>query len=237
MSPAKWTLEEYERGRLYVIGYVNNDRDIIKRVMSWPHSNYRPHYDALGNLPYIIGKKPRLDANGMPVLNDKGRPVIDNVPLERWRWEAFNGPVEEGFSIDHINRWRHDNRFENLRKATDKEQLENRRTDRHTMPAHDPDGLTAWDFHVPTLRSPETATRPLTHGVSYVDNVLMRRFMPNNAESNDFDEGLLVHAVTSMLFQRLSRQQIYQRIDADQSSIDAAIARACETLRWIPDFL
>lgn len=40
-------------------------------------------------------------------------------------WEAFNGKIPEGYEIDHINTIRNDNRLENLRLFTHKENCNN----------------------------------------------------------------------------------------------------------------
>lgn len=40
-------------------------------------------------------------------------------------WEMFNGPIPEGFEIDHINHVRTDNRIENLRLVTHADNAKN----------------------------------------------------------------------------------------------------------------
>lgn len=45
--------------------------------------------------------------------------------VHRLVWEAFNGEIPEGVEIDHINTVRTDNRLENLRIVTHKENLNN----------------------------------------------------------------------------------------------------------------
>lgn len=56
-----------------------------------------------------------------------------NIRVHNLVWEAFNGGVPEGFEVDHINTIRDDNRLENLRLVTKKENnnnpisIENRR--------------------------------------------------------------------------------------------------------------
>ena len=45
--------------------------------------------------------------------------------VQRIVWEAFNGKIPEGMQIDHINTVRVDNRLENLRCVTPKENISN----------------------------------------------------------------------------------------------------------------
>ena len=49
----------------------------------------------------------------------------------RFIWSAFFGEIPEGMQIDHINTLRDDNRLDNLRLVTDKENKRNPRTIEH----------------------------------------------------------------------------------------------------------
>ena len=59
-----------------------------------------------------------VDSNGYVVASTLGF-------MHRLIWEAFNGKIPEGFQIDHINTIRTDNRLENLRLVTPKENCNN----------------------------------------------------------------------------------------------------------------
>ena len=48
-----------------------------------------------------------------------------NFRVHRLVWEAFNGKIPEGYEIDHINTVRDDNRLDNLRVVTPKENRNN----------------------------------------------------------------------------------------------------------------
>lgn len=70
-----------------------------------------------------VGNKP--NKNGycmMSVKLNKRRRIVGRYKLV---WEAFNGKVPRGMEIDHINRIRNDDRLENLRCVTHKENLNN----------------------------------------------------------------------------------------------------------------
>lgn len=47
------------------------------------------------------------------------------VKAHRWIWEYLNGPIPEGMTIDHINGVRSDNRIENLRLASNAQNIRN----------------------------------------------------------------------------------------------------------------
>lgn len=52
------------------------------------------------------------------------------VYVHRIIWEIHNGPIPDGLQIDHINGIRSDNRIENLRVATGRENSQNRKINR-----------------------------------------------------------------------------------------------------------
>lgn len=57
--------------------------------------------------------------------NKDGYIMTNNNLVHRLVWEAFNGEIPEGMEIDHINTIRDDNRLENLRLVTHKENCNN----------------------------------------------------------------------------------------------------------------
>ena len=64
-------------------------------------------------------------------IDSQGYVVTLNAKVHRLIWEAFNGKIPEGFQIDHINTIRNDNRLENLRLVTPKENCNNPLTIEH----------------------------------------------------------------------------------------------------------
>lgn len=56
---------------------------------------------------------------------------LNTVPEHCFIWEAFNGEIPKGYEIDHKNTVRDDNRLENLRIATPKENRNNPITIEH----------------------------------------------------------------------------------------------------------
>lgn len=61
----------------------------------------------------------KLVPNGDGYLKTKG------ILVHRLVWELFNGPIPQGFEIDHINAVKDDNRLVNLRLVTHSENLAN----------------------------------------------------------------------------------------------------------------
>ena len=64
---------------------------------------------------------------GYKVINFNGRTYQASHII----WEAFNGEIPDGMEIDHINTVRNDNRLENLRVVTHKENCNNELTIEH----------------------------------------------------------------------------------------------------------
>lgn len=75
-----------------------------------------------GKVRYLKNVK---QPNGYEIINlcRDGKPK--KFRIHRLVWEAFVGPIPEGMEIDHINTIRDDNRLDNLRVATPKENCNN----------------------------------------------------------------------------------------------------------------
>ena len=56
---------------------------------------------------------------------------VGSMRVHRVIWETFVGEIPEGYEIDHINTIRDDNRLENLRCVTPKENMSNPLTRKH----------------------------------------------------------------------------------------------------------
>lgn len=59
------------------------------------------------------------------------KPKHTVIRSHRLIWETFNGEIPEGYEIDHINTVRDDNRLDNLRCVTSKENSNNKLTLHH----------------------------------------------------------------------------------------------------------
>lgn len=65
--------------------------------------------------------------NGYLIVSING----NSISSHRFIWECFNGLLENGLTIDHINTLRNDNRIENLKKCTQCENNRNKLTIQH----------------------------------------------------------------------------------------------------------
>lgn len=81
----------------------------------WHHMELRP-----------AGTKCRLGYIQLKIYRP-GSDKLSTVMAHRAIWEAVNGPIPLGMEIDHINMIRDDNRIENLRLVTLRENRINRR--------------------------------------------------------------------------------------------------------------
>lgn len=75
-----------------------------------------------GKVRYLKNVK-QLDGYEIINLCCDGKPK--KLLVHRLVWETFNGPIPEGMEIDHINTIRDDNRLDNLRVVTPKENCNN----------------------------------------------------------------------------------------------------------------
>ena len=67
--------------------------------------------------------KPRLNEKGYALVNLSINSKTKNHRVHRLVWEAFNGPIPEGFEINHINENKEDNRLENINLMTHKNNI------------------------------------------------------------------------------------------------------------------
>ena len=71
----------------------------------------------LKQVPHI-GNKSCGDGYLNCSVRKHGQPSYKNYKVHRFIWECFNGDIQEGFEIDHINNVRDDNRLCNLNVLT-----------------------------------------------------------------------------------------------------------------------
>jgi len=77
----------------------------------------------------VLCKQTTLD-NGYLKVGVK-KPTRKKISAHRLVYETFNGEIPQGYEIDHINTIRDDNRLENLRCVTHKENSNNPLTIKH----------------------------------------------------------------------------------------------------------
>lgn len=93
------------------------------------NEKYDRYLDNDFNVYYYDKKKDKLmpcklrqDKSGYVNVSTK---FCTTTKLHRLVWETFVGEIHEGYEIDHINTIRDDNRIENLRCVTHKENVNN----------------------------------------------------------------------------------------------------------------
>lgn len=101
--------------------------EIYKDIKGWPHyqvSNLGAiRSDKSGNW---LPMKPHVDKKGYCRIHlSNGRKCQKSLSVHRLVYEIFVGEIPEGLEIDHINAIRDDNRLENLRVVTHKENANN----------------------------------------------------------------------------------------------------------------
>ncbi|MCZ8513565.1 hypothetical protein O9H85_14205 [Paenibacillus filicis] len=219
--------------------YIDNDKDVFKIVQRWHnliqrenYSNFIAHYEEAGNLPSIVGYRPKLDNSGMPVRNEHRQILYERIPIQNWIWSHINGTIPEGTILNHVNLWQHDNRLSNLIPVKPEEHDANKRN-LDLEPSHDPNGKTYFDN-----KANRDENQTLYHGTSYVHNIFMGRFEPGD----DYETGVLIHQVTPLLLEKWSRQRIYDYFNilkpgTGMDNVENTIQTALNIFRWKPDFL
>ena len=84
-------------------------------------------------LDKLIQVKPSVRKNGYHFISYAPKKT---VYIHRLVYEAFIREIPDGYEIDHINTIRDDNRLENLRLVTHKENYNNELTKKHISEAH-----------------------------------------------------------------------------------------------------
>lgn len=107
--------------------------DIMNRKEIWrPVVGYEGLYDVsnLGRVRSLkFGRvkimKPKDNGNGYLRVSLRKDGKGKKLYVHRIVWEAFVGPIPDGYELDHLNTVRDDNRLENLRCVTRKENMKN----------------------------------------------------------------------------------------------------------------
>lgn len=126
--------------------------------------------------PFISKQCPRGYSHIKPRVAGNKRLCIR---VHRAVWETFVGDIPHGMSIDHINRNRSDNRLENLRPATSKQQRANMKT---SATRRDARPITVWRLSDPenVMEFPHAAAAAkelgaITRALRSVANGIVRR--------------------------------------------------------------
>ena len=67
--------------------------------------------------------KPGITRNGYYIIGLTKQSILKTYLVHRLVFEAFNGPIPEGYEINHINEKKFDNRLENLNLMTHRENV------------------------------------------------------------------------------------------------------------------
>ena len=102
----------------------------MERIETWkPVRGYEGIYEVsdLGRVRNSNGliRKQKKDRYGYMVISMSRDGVKKHPSVHRLVWEAFHGPIPDGMQIDHINTVRDDNRLENLRTVSPKDNQNN----------------------------------------------------------------------------------------------------------------
>lgn len=101
--------------------------EIYKDIEGWPHYQVSNWGSIRSNKSGSwLPMKPHTDKKGYcRVLLSNGRKCKKSLSVHRLVYETFVAEIPEGLEIDHINGIRNDNRLENLRVVTHKENTNN----------------------------------------------------------------------------------------------------------------
>ena len=114
---------------------------IVKENTMWKKHPIYENYEAnesgeIRSLDYGKNGKPKIvkqtrKKDGYVIFSVRGK----NIFSHRFVWECFNGLLEKGEAVDHLNTIRDDNRIENLRKGNYTSNMSNELTRLHLREA------------------------------------------------------------------------------------------------------
>ena len=118
-----------------------------------------------------------VDSNGYVVASTLGF-------MHRLIWETFKGKIPEGYEIDHINTIRNDNRLENLRLVSHKENCNNPLSIHHYKQSNKGKGINKkqyiGDFYDSSLSDKENVEKMKEFGLKLSTKTLQRWRKENN---------------------------------------------------------
>lgn len=131
----EWRIKNKDRRKEYLKEYYDKKKTILEQVITDELSNKNYKITVIEEKPFFITDNGEIYSNTRKYKCSKRKNGYCCVTVNyktfyvhRLVWEAFNGEIPDGYEIDHKNTVRTDNRLENLRLTTPKENRNNPHT-------------------------------------------------------------------------------------------------------------